>query len=79
MSKLFTVESLNTHKTTRVRAESKEDAAFKGAIKLGIRDGGRKPTMVIRSSDQSSIYHTYRYLPECSASSNLYHSVLVTD
>ena len=75
---MFTVQSCNNNKTTRVRCESRDDAALRGAIKLGVRGWGRKPTMVVRSSRDSSVYHTYYWMKACNASSNIYHNVIVS-
>jgi len=75
---MFTVQSCNNNRTTRVRCETRDDAALRGAIKLGVMGFGHKPTMVVRSSRDSSVYHTYYWMPQCNASSNIYHNVIVS-
>ena len=75
---LFEVTRESNKTTTRVRAESRDDAALRGAIKLGIRGWGHKPTMVVRSSRDSSRYFTYYWMKECNANSNIYEPVIVS-
>ena len=75
---VFTVTSCTNKTTTRVRCDNRDEAALRGAIKLGVRGFGRKPTMVVRSSRDSSVYHTYYWMPQCNASSNIYHNVIVS-
>lgn len=76
---IYTVTSNNTGNTVRVRCDSDEEAALRGAIKLGVRRDGRKPTMVNRYSRDSSLFHVYQWDKSQNASVNCYHSVYVSE
>lgn len=77
--KLFEVTRESNRQTTRVRAESRADAALTGAIKLGIRYSRRwKPTLVVMLKNDDSYWQTYCYDKSLSASNNLHQPVIVS-
>lgn len=81
--KTYIVKRESNNEETRVRAETPEEAALKGAIKLKIRyqpikGGRRKPTMVqaIRGTWK---FATYCYDESLSASNNIHQPVMVEE
>lgn len=79
MLKSFTVTRESNKKTTRVRCETRQQAALRGAIKLGIRNNGRKPTRAIMIKSDDSYWNIYGWLPECNAHTNLVQPVVVSE
>lgn len=77
---LYEVTREGTKATTRVRAENRESAALKGAIKLGIRYQRRfKPTLVNKIKGDDSYWQVYCYDKALSASNNLHDPVIVSE
>lgn len=76
---MYRVTREKTKTTTRVRADNPGTAALNGAIKLGVRHFGRKPTMVLDLHGRRDYYQLYCYDERLHASSNCYDPVIVSD
>lgn len=74
----YTITRESTKTTTRVHADDPATAALRGAIKLGVRHFGKKPTMVVDLHGRGDYYQPYCYVKKMNASSNCYDPVIVS-
>lgn len=69
----------NSDSACNVFADNREVAALRGAIKLGIRHFGRRPTLAVSNAPGSSLHSIYGPTDDPRCQSNCNADVYVTD
>jgi len=69
----------DSSKAVNVIAANRDEAALRGAIKLGVRHSGRRPTMVQPASPGSALYVIYCWDSSINANNNCHADLYVEE